>query len=199
MSLVKFVSKQKTMNNLKTKITLVAAVFMLTIVGVNAQINLPKNNTIKTKPRVLKPVFPKMDATIKEIIDGANEGTYQFNMASLTLGKYHNTNRFYVGSMSTSSASNKYYSLTKSDELTARCLFREKNTGRNDVPIFFIYTTKLGGKYIKIKHKSSDEFRKLKNIKIAKKGEHRFIITADYEKNGTITNYIFNIYRYVIQ
>ncbi len=37
-----FVSK-----NLKTKITLVVAVFMLSIIGVNAQINLPKNNTIK--------------------------------------------------------------------------------------------------------------------------------------------------------
>lgn len=171
-----------------------AALLMLSIINLNAQIEILTN-----KPKIVTPIIPTMDATISEIISGAEEGTYKFTMASITLGKYQDSNYSYVGSTSIPSKTDKIYNLTKSDDLTARCLFREKSTGSNQVPIFFISTTKIGGKYIKIKHSHPEGFRQLGNIKITKKGEHRFIITADYNNNGSTTNYIFNIFRFVNQ
>ena len=183
--------------------TLLITIFLaITSITLNAQINakrLQKNIRATNKPTIFKPNFPKMDATIKEIIDGANEGTYKITMASLTLGKEAGYGDRYVGSTSTPSTTyNQYIPLTKSDDLTAKVKFIDKKS--KSFSFITIYTTSLGGQYVKIQHKNSTPHKPLHNIKITKKGNHRYIITADFNNHdGSITNYIFNVFRYVIQ
>jgi len=182
--------------------TLFTTIFLVIIsITLSAQINIkkPNNNISITKKRtIFKPILPKADATIKEIIDGANEGTYKITMASLTLGKEISSGR-YVGSTSIPSTTyNEYIPLRKKDDLTAHAKFIDKKS--KSYSFITIYTTKLGGQYVKIQHRASTSFKPLNNLKITKNGNHRYIITADFKNhNGSITNYIFNVFRYVIQ
>lgn len=171
---------------------------------VNAQIdpNKPIKDIILTnKPRVFKPIFPKADATIIEIINGAEEGTFKISMASLTLTKYVDFQSPYVGSTSYSivSSSNKLFQLSKFDELTAEGSFFTNGSRR--AANVRIFTTRLGGKKMTIRHTEgvNRNLINIGNLTITKKGAASYIITGDSEKDGNITNYIFNIYRNVIQ
>ncbi len=186
------------MKNLKTIIT--AILFTLSIMSVNAQIN--KNTTIKdirltNKPSMVIPIYPKADPIVNDILSGSSEGVYYLTMASLRIGKDKSSNSSFVGSKSTPSSTTKPSSLSTINELTAYTIFDEDNV--NYATSIKIYTTKLGGQSVRVKHSNTSGHMQLKNVKINKRGVHRFIITGDYEKDGIITNYILNIFRYIIQ
>lgn len=177
---------------------------MLSATSVNAQINTNKalkNVNINKRKIPYNPVYPKMDKVIKEIIDAGAEGTFKITMASLTLTKYVDTRSKYIGSTSYSivSSSNKFFKLRKYDELTAEGSFYVDGT--TEAANLKVFTTKLGGQKMTVRHTSgpNEGLVYLRNIKIIKKGLVNYIITGDAEKNGNTTNYIFNIYRHVIQ
>jgi len=186
---------------MKTKITLVLALFMLNTIAVNAQIKSIKNAPLTTKPTKPKLIYNKADRVIMEIVDGAAEGTFKISMASLTLTKYVDTQSQYVGSTSytIASSSNKFFNVSKFDELTAEGSFFVNGTRK--AANVRISTTKLGGQKMTIRHTEgvNTDLIRIQNLKIIKKSTASYIITGDSEKDGNITNYVFNIFRHVIQ
>jgi len=191
-----------TIKGMVSKTRILLLIILCVSLSINAQINNTKPLKDVIKPQTVTPNFPKMDATIKGIINGAAGGTFKISMASLTLTKYKDTYSSYVGStsFSTVSVSGKMTPLKKYDALSAGGAFFV-NGSKRVAAEFKIYTTSLGGQKMSIRY--TDGFHRgltqIKNIYIVKKGRSRYIITGDSEKDGHITNYIFNIYSNEIQ
>ncbi|WP_432410667.1 hypothetical protein [Rasiella sp. SM2506] len=176
---------------------------ILTVVCISLSVNAQviKDVVLKDKPKIVKLNLPNADPIIMEIINGADEGTFKISMASLTLTKYVDTRSPYVGSTSYSivSSSNKFFSLSKYDALTAEGSFFVN--GSRSAANVRIYTTRVGGQKMTIRHTEgvNTDLITLSNLEITKKGIASYIITGDSKKDGNITNYIFNVYRHVIQ
>ena len=187
-----------------SKLVTVMLLVLLSTLDVTAQeVNKNiKNATKVNSPKTLTPIYPKMDATVNDLIAGAELGIYRVAMTSLTLvmKKHKSLENGYSTVLVNSEE--RMNELLKFDDLTVEFACRVKTDryqDRGEVNIK-IYTTKLGGQKMTIYATEGPDKGatvKINNVKISKKSGIGYVLTGDSENSGRTTNYIIHIYKYV--